>query len=190
REFVEGLRMARRALELESDDALVLNAAAHAIGQLGREYEAAEEFNDRALALDPSFAVAWISSGWMKVWQAEGDEAIPRFARAMRLSPVDPYMFAMQAGVAGAHLVAGRVEEACLWAERALRSQPASGPSLRVAVASFALGGREEAARHALAMLRAADPGLRIGTLHQRTPWGPAALPYLVEGLRRAGLPE
>lgn len=190
REMAEGLRMARRALELDSDDALVLNAAAHAIAQLGREYEAAEEINDRALALDPSLAVAWISSGWMKVWRAEGDEAISRFARAMRLSPVDPFMFAMHAGIAAAHLVAGRDEEARLWAERALRSEPTSGPSLRVAVASLALTGRGEAARNAMAVLRAADPGLRIGTLHLRTPWGPAAMARLAEGLRRAGLPE
>jgi TolB-like protein len=190
RETAEGLRMARRALELDSDDPLVLNAAAHAIGQLGREYEAAEEINDRALALDPSFAVAWISGGWMKVWRAEGAEAISRFARAMRLSPVDPYMFAMQAGIAAAHLVAGRDDQARLWAERALRSQLISGPLLRVAVASLALSGRGEAARNALAILRAADPGLRIGTLHRRSPWGPAAMARLVEGLRRAGLPE
>jgi tetratricopeptide (TPR) repeat protein len=184
------MRMARRAIELGSDDAGVLVVVAHAIAQMGGEVDAAEELNEQALALDPSLAAAWLSTGWMRVWRAEGDEAIDRFKRAIRLSPVDPFMFVMQAGMAAAHLVVGRDEEARLWAERALRSQPTSGPSLRVAAASLALTGRVEAARNAMSALRAADPALRISNLKLRAPWGPVAMARLVEGLRIAGLPE
>jgi hypothetical protein len=108
----------------------------------------------------------------------------------MRLSPVDPRMFIMQAGVAAAHFVAGRYDEARVWSERAVRGEPTAGPNLCIAAASLALTGRLEAARHAVAALRDADPGLRIANLRHRSPWPPDTLARLAEGLRMAGVPE
>jgi hypothetical protein len=41
-------------------------------------------------------------------------------ARAMRLNPLDPLIFAMQTGTAAAHFLAGRYDDASAWAEKAL----------------------------------------------------------------------
>ena len=44
---------------------------------------------DRALVLNPNLAAAWFLGGFLRIWHGEPDEAIERFARAMRLSPLD-----------------------------------------------------------------------------------------------------
>jgi tetratricopeptide (TPR) repeat protein len=186
----EGVRLARRAVALGRDDADVLAAAGHAVSRLAGELESGADLIDQALALDPNSAQAWTWGGWIKVWRGEADAAIAWFARAMRLSPLDPRLHVMQAGTASAHFVAGRYEEARVWGERAVRGQPSRGPALRVAAASLALTDRPEAARGMMAALRAADPELRVANLRERAPWAPDAFARLAEGLRRAGLPE
>jgi hypothetical protein len=52
---------------------------------------------DRALALNPNLTTAWYASGWVRAFLGKTDLAIDHVARAMRLSPLDPLMFLMQA---------------------------------------------------------------------------------------------
>ena len=66
---------------------------------------------DRALVLNPNLAAAWFLGGFLRIWHGEPDGAIEHFARAMRLSPLDPEMYRMQAGMAMAHLFAGRFDD-------------------------------------------------------------------------------
>jgi hypothetical protein len=108
----------------------------------------------------------------------------------MRFSPVDPRMFDMQAGMASGYFIAGRYEEACSWSDRAIGNQSKYGPGLRVGTASQALAGRKERAQKLMALLRAADPSLRLSNLRERAPWNPIGLARLTEGLRKAGLPK
>ena len=156
----------------------------------GGDLEAGAGLIDQALTLNPNLAAAWLSRGWVSVWLGRSDDAIARFTQAMRLSPIDPHMFNMQAGVASAHLIAGRYDESRVWAERAVRDQPLFGPVLRVAAASFALTGRLDEARRVMKLLREADPNLRISNVQDRSLLRPDGLARMVEGLRRAGLPE
>ena len=48
----------------------------------------------------------------------------------MRLSPLDPFMFVAQNGIALVHFYAGRYEEASSWAEKALREVPDYLPAI------------------------------------------------------------
>jgi len=191
REVAEATRLARRAVDLGKDDAVALCMAGHAVARIVGDLDAGAGLIDRALVLNPNLAAAWLSSGWVRVWLGESDEALNFFAHAMRLSPVDPQMFNMQAGTASAHFIAGRYEEACVWGERALRDQPIFSPALRIAVASHALIGRLEQACWLMKRLREADPAMRISNLKDRVPWRrPEDLARVVDGLRKAGLAE
>src|SRR3546814_20395467 len=76
---------------------------------------------DRALVLDPNLSAAWYLSGFQRQARGDHDDAIRRFARAMRLSPLDPEMVRMQTGTAMAHLLAGRFAPAVSWAEKGYR---------------------------------------------------------------------
>jgi len=90
-----------------------------------------------------------------------------------------------------AHFFAGRYAEAAFWAEMAVRGQPNFLISLCVAVASSSLAGRPAEVQKAMARLREIAPALRLSNLRDFMLLGrPEDYNRLVEGLRKAGLPE
>ena len=99
--------------------------------------------------------------------------------------------YRMQAGMAMAHLFAGRFDEASAWAEKAFRDLPSFLLAAGVIAASHALAGRTDEARQAMRHLRGLDPALRISNLKD---WlllrRPEDLAMFTDGLRKAGLPE
>ncbi len=111
---------------------------------------AASHLLDRALVLNPNLAAAWFLGGFLRIWRGEPDDAIEHFARAMRLSPLDPEMYRMQAGMAMAHLFAGRFDAASSWAEKAFRDLPSFLMVVGIIAASHALAGRMDEARRAM----------------------------------------
>jgi tetratricopeptide (TPR) repeat protein len=191
-EIAEAGRLARRAAELGRDDALALCTAGMALAYVVCDLDDGAALIDRALALNPNLAWAWLFSGWVKIWLGEPEVAIERIARAMRLSPHDPYIFNMHAATASAHFYAGRYAEASSWAEAAARGQPNHLMAACVAAASGALAGRLAEAQKALAHLRQLDPALRISNLEAvMSPFRrPEVRARYVDGLRKAGLPE
>src|SRR5262249_9781395 len=94
-EINEGIYLAQRAVELGRDDAVALTRGGHAIANLVGDLDCGIAIVDRALTLNPNLAAAWFLSGFLKVWRGEPDDAIDRFTRAMRLSPLDPEMYRM-----------------------------------------------------------------------------------------------
>jgi tetratricopeptide (TPR) repeat protein len=102
-EIAETTRLVRRALALGRDDAVALATGGFALAHIVGDAEGGAAFVDRALALNPNLAVAWYSSGWVRNWLGQLDLAIEHFARAMRLSPLDPVISLMQVGTAHAH---------------------------------------------------------------------------------------
>jgi tetratricopeptide (TPR) repeat protein len=146
---------------------------------------------DRALVLNPNLASAWFLGGFLRVWGGESDGAIEHFARAMRLSPLDPEMYRMQAGMALAHLFAGRFDAASSWAEKAYRQLPSFLMVVSIIAASHALAGRPDEAQRAMNHLRQLDPTLRASSLADWLPFHrPEHLSLFADGLRKAGLPD
>jgi tetratricopeptide (TPR) repeat protein len=191
RETAEAARLARRAVELSKDDAVVLSFAGMTLAFVARDLDAATGFIDRALAVNPNLAMAWFFSGWIRVWLGKPEVAIERFAHAMRLSPLDPFIFNAQAGTAHAHFFASRYEEASSWARMALRDTPDLVPALRIAAASDASAGRLDEAKRTMARMRDLDPTRSISNLADILgPYGPEEFARYAEALRKAGLPE
>jgi tetratricopeptide (TPR) repeat protein len=146
---------------------------------------------DRALALNPNLAWAWLFSGWTMAWSGEPEVAIEHVARAMRLSPHDPHVFNMHAATALAHFFAGRYDEALSWAEWALREQHNHLIAACTAAASGALIGRSAEAQKAMGRLRQLDPTLCISNLEDLFPIRQSEdFAKWADGLRKAGLPE
>ena len=191
-EIAETARLARRAVELDKDDAVALSCGGFALAYVAGELDAGVAFIDRSLRLNPNLATAWIVSGWVRVWLGEPEAAIEHLARAMRLSPLDPLINRTRTTTAHAHFFAGRYDEALSWAAMALREWPDYQTALRIAAASNALAGRLEEARNVLERLQKLDPKLRISNLEDEL--GPYHRPQDVaryaEGLRAAGLPH
>jgi TolB-like protein len=190
-EVAEGARLARRAVDLGKDDAVALARSGSALSHFGGDLDSCIALLDRALVLNPNLAAAWFLGGFLRVWHGEPDDAIERFTRAMRLSPLDPEMYRMQAGMAAAHLFAGRFDAASSWAEKASMDLPSFLLPASIIAASHALAGRTDEARRAMAHLRQLDSTLRISNLEDWLPIRrPEDLATFADGLRRAGLPE
>jgi tetratricopeptide (TPR) repeat protein len=153
-ETTEATRLARRAVDLGADDAVALCTGGYALAFVAHDLDGGAAHIDRALSLNPNLAWAWHSSGWLRAFLGEPDVAIKHLEHGMRLSPLDPFVFRAYAGLACAHLLAGRYEEASLWAEKALQRRPNLLVAVREAAASHALAGRLPQAQNAMAQLR------------------------------------
>src|SRR5258706_58825 len=115
-EIAEVTRLAQRAVELGKDDAIALVATGWALAHIVRDLGVGAALVDRALVLNSNLAEAWNFGGWVKNWLGEPVSAIERFARAMRLSPLDPALLRIRSGTAHAHFLLGRYDEAASWA--------------------------------------------------------------------------
>jgi len=111
-EIAEVTRLAQRAVELGKDDAIALATGGFALMYVVCDLGVGAALIDRALVLNSNLAEAWYCGGWAKAWLGEPELAIVRFARAMRLSPVDPSVGRMRSGIAHAHFFLGRYDEA------------------------------------------------------------------------------
>jgi TolB-like protein len=192
REITEALRLARKAVDLGPDDALALSTGGFALAYIGNDLEDGVTFIDRAIAISPNLASALVFSGWMRIYLGEHDTAIEHFLRSIRLSPLDPFIFSSQhAGIAFAHMLMGRHEEAASWARLAMRGQPKSFFTNVVSASTEGLCGRLGDARTAMERVRQLDPTLRIANLHGLEPLRRSGdLALWAEGMRQAGMPE
>jgi len=106
------------------------------------------------------------SLGWVKCYACvEPDRAIAHFERAMRLSPLDPEMFQMLNGIALAHLIAGRNEQALVFAQRAIDEEPRFTSSHRAKIVALGNLGRWQDAKAAADVLLTYDPGFTLSRL-------------------------
>ena len=185
-------RLAQRAVELGRDDAIALADSGWALAYVVRDLDRGAALIDRALALNSNVAEAWDCGGWVKNWLGEYELAIERFTRAIRLSPLDPWIAPMRAGTAHAHFFLSRYDEAASWAAMALQDNPNSQPLLRIGAASNAMAGRLGQAKKAIVRLRQLNPTLRVSNL--KSVLGPYRraedISRYEEALRRAGLPK
>jgi tetratricopeptide (TPR) repeat protein len=188
----EACRLARQALEAGRDDAETIWQAAWTLFFLAGEAAMAAAALDRALALNPNAAHAWLVKGHIHAQRNQPEAAIEALERVRRLSPFDPLAFFYAANIAFAHFAARRFELAIEWADHALHDQPRALPSMRVKVAANAHLGHLDAARTELGRVLAIDPKLTIAGyrafahLYQI----PEIVELMVTGLRLAGLPE
>jgi TolB-like protein/class 3 adenylate cyclase len=187
----EACGLARQALEAARDDAETIWQAALTLFFLAGEAAMAAAALDRAMALNPNSANAWLARGIIHAWRNQPEAAIEAIERARRLSPFDPYTFRNAYNLAIAHLAARRFEQAIEWADRALHDQPRTVTAMRVKVAALAHLGQLDEARAELSLMLAIDPTLTIagflGSAHYQAP---EVLELYVTGLRLAGLPE
>jgi TolB-like protein len=190
-EAAEAAALACRAIELGRNDAIALARGAHALGHFGGNIDRCNDLLDRALALDPNLAAAWLFSGYLHVWRGEPDAAIERFERALRLDPLDPEVLRIQAGIAMAHLLAGRFDVASAWAEKACGEMPSFLMAVAITAASHALAGKADKAQDAMHLLRQIDPTLRVSDIRDWLPFHMQAdAVRLEEGLHRGGLAD
>jgi adenylate cyclase len=184
----EGVRLFRLALSIDDSDpetlAWVSITSAFMVGDSEREIEMA----DRAVALNPNFYTAWLDRGWVYRVAGQPEEAIRSFELAIRKSPVDPQVHLSFPGMGYAFVELGRFDEAIVAGKKAQRQNSSFPPAYRCLASAFAHLGRDAEAGEAAARLLEVDPGFTISAWIARG--GQSNAKLMIEGLRKAGLPE
>lgn len=189
KEAAETARLVNRAVELGRNDAMALSAAGMAAGLVMRDLDRAVVLLDRSLLLNPNLAISWVRSAWVRTFLGHFDLAIEHANRAIRLSPLDPFLVGMQSAIAFAHFCAGRYDQSAAWAQRAVREQPTFPAALRVLAASSALLGRMSDAKQALAILSETKTTIHVSGVQHLPFRDPKFLKKYADALRKAGLP-
>jgi len=191
RECADTERHARRALELAKDDAAVLAYCGIALAAVNQKFDEAVVLITRALDLNPNLALGWTVSGWLHVYRGESELAIEHAQHALRLSPIDLNIQSIRNSIGHAHLLAGRFSEAAASARLALEAKTNFRPALRLAAAAEALAGNLAAAQTYRERLQQIDPKASVAAIPTLySPYLPAHIVLLQDGLRRAGLPD
>jgi adenylate cyclase len=184
----EAVRLLRLALSVDDSDPDTLAMAAVTSAYMVGDSESEIELADRAVALNPNSYNAWVNRGW--VYRVAGllEEAVRSFERANRMSPIDPLLHRSFAGMGLAFIELRRFDEAIVAGKKAQRQNPSFSISYRCLASAFAHLGRDAEAREAAARLLEVDPAFTISAWIARG--GNSNAKLLIDGLRKAGLPE
>ncbi len=187
-EAKEGLRLARRAIELGKDDGNVFWMAALAVLQLQMDPLRARELAYRSLELNPNSAVALAVAGRIEIHSGNADKALELLYRAERLSPREPRAWLIAMGIDTAHMQAGPLDEGVAACRRTLNQNPRNTMMLRGL--AFCLVKQGEAAQVAREVM-AIEPQLTLTKLRARAMYVNAEFwSEFSAALRIAGIPE
>ena len=187
--YRQTLERADQALSLDSADPWARMTAGLASSQLTQYDRALSELRT-ALHLNPSFALGRMVFGWALTRAGRFDEAVVESGRALRLSPLDNFS-GFYNSIHGLTLLGARRFEEAL-------------PYLRTSVADFRnmsghynslisccghLGLTDEVQEY-LAARSLLGPPMRLSVLREHIPVKFANKEILLEGMRKAGVPE
>jgi TolB-like protein len=150
----KGIDFARRALEVSSDDPVILVNAALVLAYFGEDINAMIALVDHALSLNPSFARGWNISSSLRNWAGQPDIAIEHMEASLRLSPRARVGTSL-VGIGSSHFVSRRFEQAVPILQRAIQEDPSHPLSYRYLAACYAHMGRLNEARDIVLRLRA-----------------------------------
>ena len=189
----ELLEQGSQSVLLDPKDALAHSALGLALME-HRDYSASLAGHQIAIGLNPNSALARWAFGYGLHRADRLQEALEQFDSALRLSPRDPGLWSYLTLKASTLYQLQRYDEAVRFARDAARHSIADliWPFVHLAAALGQLG-RIAEARTAVEELRRRRPGLTVSGVrswpHNRSR-SEHSLAHMLDGLRRAGLPE
>jgi TolB-like protein/Flp pilus assembly protein TadD len=186
----EAVRLARRAIALDKNDAEALAICGYTLAFQGEPLDEAISSVNQATHLDPNSAFCWIHSGWVHMLAAQPVKALENLRRASRLSPFDPLKSIILGGMANSLIQLDRSDEAIAAAAEATRLSPDNSSAWRALTASLVLADRVEEARTAGQHILKLEPDFTLRNWNRRTGGARQVMLKLTELLRQSGLPE
>ena len=149
---------------------------------------------ETAIAEDRNNAEAYAAAGLFKMFLGQSENGFTGVETALRLSPRDPGVPRWQAWMCHLHTHLAQWEQAIQWCNKAIAGAPMNFYPLVDLVAANAWAGHNKEAKEAAAQLQKVYPGFTVQTwagIHWTDdPTFNAQYVRIVEGLRKAGLPE
>ena len=149
---------------------------------------------EAAIGDNPNYAWAHALHGLFQMYLGRSEDGFSGLETAFRLSPRDPIVPWWQVQVCILHMNLARWEQAIEWCNKARASGYKGWYPLLELAAANAWAGHDGEAKEALAELQKVNPGLTVqrfmGVHWSDDPTFNAQRARIVEGLRKAGLPE
>jgi TolB-like protein len=181
-------RFAEQSLEHDPLDPFC-NLVMGRVFWLGGDLEASLPWLDRALRLNPNYAQARYSRAWAETLLGQGADGQANVDAALRLSPLDPLVYAMLGVRALSHLMLDEPGQAAHWAERAARAPGAHAFVELIAAVCHKLNGDDALAEAWARSARLKRPGLTSSEFFRRFPFRePATRRRISQGLSRLGV--
>lgn len=182
--------LARKALESDQHNALVLGLVAHVHSYIFREFAFADDLISRALETNPLCSMSWDSASLLYSYTGRVEQAMRAAENARRLGRHSPYRHLFDGACCVAAAVNRRFDEAIGFGESVMAVQPQFKSVLRYLAASYGYVGDSERARTIMDRLIQLEPDLSVERLRDRSypvPSGQSA--KLIEtGLSQVGL--
>ena len=180
---------ARRAVALDETDSMAHVMMCFAC-RWSRQHDMAVAEAETAVELNPSNAFAHFHLGNVLDLAGRTENAIPNMEKSLQLNPRDTGMHFLMSVLARAHLNARRYEEAIGWARKAIHRRPDHPRAHAILAIGLAHLGRRAEARTALDECESIRPGFAERWALLRQYRNPADNEHILDGLRKAGLPE
>ncbi|MGA8582639.1 MAG: adenylate/guanylate cyclase domain-containing protein [Roseiarcus sp.] len=176
---------ADRAIALAPDDMRAYVAKSFYLAVTGRAFEALRSA-DSGLTINPNSAPLLDARTLAEIVLGRFEQAKSDSQRAMQLSPRDPEIPNRLMNLGMAELGLGHFDAAVVEFQKAIDAGDHSFIPHANLSAAYALAGKTDKAKSALADARRLNPNLTVKWLTDHAP----NLPPLFEGIRKAGLPE
>ena len=182
------LEAARRAVELDDEDWLSHALFGIAILWTSRNHDRALEEVERAIALNPSAAIAYQFQGCAALFAGRPTQAVPALETVLHLDPQYQSRSLILADLSLARLLLGDVDDAVAAATDAVQREPENVRAHHRLVAALGHTGREAEAKAALKTLLHLQPDFSDAYVRATYPFRFAEhLALFNDGFRRAG---
>jgi adenylate cyclase len=159
-----------------------------------RQWAQAISEAETAIAANPNNAEAHANPGFWKMFLGRSEDGFSGVETALRLSPRDPSIPTWQFFMCHLHTHLAQWDQAIEWCNKSIVGDPADFYPLVDLAAANAWAGHDKEAKEAAAQLQKVYPGFTVQTWAgidwTDDPTFKAQYARIVEGLRKAGLPE
>ena len=194
RDYARAKKIIDGALMLQPESSWLHDANA-SILSVERQWGPAVAELETAITYDRNNAHAHALVGYFKQFLGRSEEGLADLETAFRLSPHDGGVPNWQYFVCSLHAKLGNWEQAIEWCNKSIAGNPALFDPLVILAVANAWAGHDREAKAIVARIQIARPGFSMQKLDPRDQWTDDPTfkiqwARLVEGLRKAGLPE
>jgi adenylate cyclase len=183
-----GLKYAERAVAMDDSQPEAHWTLAYAYSRYNMTDKARAQL-EKAIALNPNYADGEAYYALMLAYDNRVDDARRHIEKAMRINPRFPGWYLTILG--DIEYLSGHYEKAVANLKQALERNPNWQPARRILIAAYGELGRLDDAQWEIAEARTGGAVLTLSNAREISGYqdGPA-LTHLIEGLRKAGVPE
>ena len=186
------VQYAKRAIELNPEDALALAICGHAASFLNQDLQAACHYYNRSLKLNPHSSFAWMLSSATYSYLGDSEEALRRLEHSEFLCPIEPqYELLYNMARALANFVAQDYRNLTYWSEKTIRENGSFSNGYKMLIAGLGHLERKGEARKYVNRLLELEPEFTADEFVRQYPLAqPTDKARLLNDLVNAGAPR